>query len=336
MKSKISGDTPTTRSLAARSTACRLAAAVFLLGLVQSYEVRANETAWTNEVLGYFAFEGNGRDGLAKSADVDLNRTRFEGDALFINGEYENRGGSDGIRAIASVPGLNYESLAFSLHFYPLDFEPEQSGGAMIRAVAIACAILGISSPRSGHSGHQHIIVGGRSYRWLGYRQHDGCLELTLNNQEFIHRFTNVVAEPGRWHSLISSLDLKRGKVLTILDGQRLNDVTLPADFALRIIDSPEAAKDKEFTFTNYSNGEVFHGYAARLRILGRALTDGDLRSLIAAVAAEAPRLVPTTASRHLPFSIFGVTLILVAVWAWRRQLQRQGRRRPERPPSNY
>src|SRR5262249_35043255 len=161
----------------------------------------------------------------------------------------------------------------------------------------------------------------------FGYRQHDGCLELTLNNQEFIHRFTNVVAKPGRWHSLIASLDVKRRQVVTVLDGQRLEDVELPTDFVLRIIDSTDAPKDKEFTFTNYSNGEVFHGYAARLRVLGRALTDGDLRSLIATVGAEAPRLVPTAASRDAAFSIFGVLLISVAVWVWHRRRQRQGRR---------
>jgi hypothetical protein len=83
-----------------------------------------------------------------------------------------------------------------------------------------------------------------------------------------------VAVEPGRWHNLICSVDLQRRKILTMFDGHPLEAITLPPDFKLEVAGSPGDATEREFPFDDHSNGSVFFGYAAHLKILGRALAE--------------------------------------------------------------
>jgi len=85
-----------------------------------------------------------------------------------------------------------------------------------------------------------------------------GVLNLTLNNQAFVHRFNRVAVKPGHWHHVACSFDLARKQITTIFDGRILKPINLPADFKLGVIGSPLKDNDQEFTFANYSNGTVF------------------------------------------------------------------------------
>ncbi len=273
--------------------------------------------AWTNDLLASFPLAGDASDRTGRARDMDLIRTQFAGDSLFLNGEYEH-GGSGGFRAIAGIPGLGYESLTFGLHFFPLDFEPAKAPSRWQTWVEMAGGFVGWN-PVFGHSGHETIMVGGTSYRWLGYRQVDDALELTLNNQDFVHRFTNITVRVGQWHSLVCTLDLEARRVVTLLDGRRLQDVSLPADFQLRVNGAESNSDDREFTFTNYSNGEAFHGYAARLIVASRALAEAELGAFVSALLAEAPAYRPTSRSPR-EWVMLTPCLLLGAGWLWFRR----------------
>jgi len=52
----------------------------------------------------------------------------------------------------------------------------------------------------------------------------------------------------------------------------RMN-LNLDNNFTLQILGSTAIETDKEFTFTNYSNGNVFYGYADNLKVYNKALS---------------------------------------------------------------
>src|SRR6266496_1940824 len=81
-----------------------------------------------------------------------------------------------------------------------------------------------------------------------------------------------------RGGSLICAFDLERRTVVTFLDGQQLQTVRLPHEFKLEIVGAPDANKDKQLSFANYSNGSVFTGYADNLVIFGRALDAVEIK----------------------------------------------------------
>jgi hypothetical protein len=99
-----------------------------------------------------------------------------------------------------------------------------------------------------------------------------------------------VAVKPGRWHNLSCSVDLNRREILTMFDGQILEPIALPADFKLEVLGSPEEATERQFTFANHSNGSVFYGYAANLKIFSRALAGPELASLYTDSLRERPK----------------------------------------------
>ncbi len=116
--------------------------------------------------------------------------------------------------------------------------------------------------------------------RWIGFDRENNRLNLTLNNQRFAHLFTGVRIRPNQWHTLICSVDLKKKQIQTVFDGRRLEVINLPLEFKLDVIDSPWEARDKQFTFANYSHGAVYRGYATNLKIFGHALSAQEIALL--------------------------------------------------------
>src|SRR5262249_30761031 len=125
-----------------------------------------------------------------------------------------------------------------------------------------------------------NIFTGGYHYRWFGINREDGFLHITLNNQAFVHPFENVPVRPGHWHNILCSVDLRRRQILTLFDGRALEPIDLPSNFKAEVIGSSEEATDRQFTFANYSNGSVFYGFAANLKIFGHALSQTELAAL--------------------------------------------------------
>ena len=284
----------------------KLALLVFLMLWV----TRAFAGGLADELLAHYRLDTNGLDSLGKSppfvvtngdqlrggatlpAFFKITNAPFTNGVLYIDGRYEPNGHFVHYLGTAPITNLRYESFTVSLDFYPLpkkrtrsDFNSVESkldswtGGRYARWLGFDDNVLGT----------YNILTGGYSYRWIGFNRQRGLLNLTLNNQTFLHTFKGVAVKPGRWHELICSVDLQQRRILTMFDGRFLEAITLPADFKLEVIGGPTEATEREFTFGNYSNGSVFYGYAAHLKLLGRALTEPELVSLYAESASERP-----------------------------------------------
>jgi len=236
--------------------------------------------AAANDVLAEYRFDGVAVEELTNSSGWELKNVRMSGGALYLNGIYEHIGRGHGYRAVAPISGLDYEHFTVSLDFCPLDFS--RARGARPAWLShlpakIRNAFFDDWLARRA-TDHACILVGGTSYRWMGFSCKDGLLELTLNNQEFTHRFEGVRLPTRRWHNLICAFDLERRTVVTFLDGQQLQTVRLPHEFKLEVVGAPDANKDKQLSFANYSNGSVFNGYGDNLVIFGRALDAVEIK----------------------------------------------------------
>jgi hypothetical protein len=234
-----------------------------------------------------------------------------------------------GYRAIASTPGLNYESFTISLDFFPLKtkraralrgFEAKLNDWTRGYYSRWLADRLGRPNPPD------NFLTGGKSYRWLGFNPGTNGLEITLNNQAFRHQFKGSSVRVGEWHNLICSFDLQHKRIVTILDGHTLETVNLPQDFRFEVVGTEQEAGDKELTFANYSNGNVFHGYAAHLRVFSRALATSEMTDLYSELALERKSL-PTLAGPETR-SLWLVVFVLAAVVAvyWRKSRNAKAR----------
>jgi hypothetical protein len=245
----------------------------------------------TNDLLAFFPLRSDARDFFSKSPPMELTNAPFVNGVLYLNGVYEHSAGVPrGYRAIACVPGLNYQSFTISLDFFPLKTKHGRSLRGYERK---------LNDWTRGYYGRwlversgppNNFLTGGTWYRWLGFNPGTNGLELTLNNQTFGHQFKGAIIRVGQWHNLICSLDLRRKQIITILDGHILETVKLPQDFQFEVVGTEREERefgDKELTFVNYSNGKVFNGYAANLRAFSRALTASEMTDLYSELALE-------------------------------------------------
>lgn len=278
----------------------------------------------TNGLIACFRLARDGSDSIGSSSLMSLSNAPFVHGTLYLNGYYEFGSTTNGYRATAAIPGLNYESFGFAIDFYPLPTGRRTGPNRVERFLDYLTR--GDYAQWFGHypRNDSNILTGGTSYRWLGFRLETNLLQLTLNNQEFTHTFVHV--EPGHWHNLICSLDLHRRQILTMLDGQRLETVYLPKNFKLDVIGSGDDVSDRAFTFVNYSNGSVFHGFAANLKVFGASLTASELDALYQAISTERPQFNP----RKVPFSAVAFVLLgvcglplafLVNRWRFQRRM---------------
>lgn len=283
----------------------------------------ASDVARANGRLADYRFDGNGADALGRSAAFVLKNVPFEQGALFLNGGYEHGGSPGGFKAIGTISNLSYETFTVSLDFWPVDFKSDSRTSRRLETFLNRVS-FGYFSRRSVNS-HDPIIVGGPSYRWFSLRQmNKGNLELTLNNQKFVHTFPGISVSTRRWHNLICSVDVKRRLILTVLDGQPLESVTLPDTFQLDVIGSPSDPTDKEFTFTSYSYGAAFHGFADNLQVFGHALSSAEMGALHAGTKAERPVFQPqVSAAAEVEGNLFWLLPLLliggVTFWFLRR-----------------
>jgi hypothetical protein len=274
-----------------------------------------------DDLLAHFRLDGDAKDSLGRSREIELKNARFSDHSLFLNGIYEHDGSRQGYRAVAHINGLSYSNYTLSLGFLPLDFKPSKPLNMVERWA---------DTLTRGHyarwTGRQrgkceNILTGGPSYRWIGFDCSNGVLELTLNNQSFRHSFKEAVVETRRWHNLICSFDLKRRTILTYLDGKSLEKIQLPDDFRLEIIGSPDEPTDRSFTFINYSNGSTFFGHAANLKVFGSALNGPEIAKLYLESTAEHPSSIPRNGRLLILNGILGgLFVIVVSIVAWSRR----------------
>jgi len=267
---------------------------LILLTLGRPWAINA---AATNALIAYYRLQTNGADCLSNSPNFVVSNARLAHDVLYIDGTYfapapPTVGQHPDYRGTPLLRAFNYQSFTVGLDFYPLSEhlpKPKQSLNKVEKVLDdLTRGCYREWFTRSGSS-KRNILTGGRSYRWLGFNRVDNQLNLTLNNQRFTHPFKGSAVKPNRWHHVLCSVNLGERRILTWLDGEELETIILPQDFKLEIVGSPDEATDQEFTFVNFSNGEVLNGYATELKVFGRALAKPEL-------TAEA-----TTAFANLP-----------------------------------
>jgi len=275
----------------------------------------------TNDLVAFFPLRSDARDMVNKSPPMELTTAPFVNGVLYLNGVYEpfnigagyySAGAPRGYRAIASVPGLNYQSFTISLDFFPLKTKHARSLRGFERK---------LNDWTRGYYSRwlierwgppDNFLTGGTWYRWLGFNQGTNGLDITLNNQAFRHQFKGTIVRLGEWHNLICSLDLQRKQIITILDGHPLETINLPENFRFEVVGTDREAGDKELTFVNFSNGKVFNGYAAHLRVFSRALAASEMTEMYADLALERKSL-PTLVGTE-PRLLWLVLFVLAAL----------------------
>lgn len=212
-------------------------------------------------LLDYFDFNTPREIDALGNGILDLKNVTFENGTIFLNGEYERsydeNGNGSGYRAVAKLfRRWKYESFTVALDFFQLS-----------------------SSTR----GQKNILTGGESHRWMSLFNDEGHLALSLNNGESTHVFANGPLKADRWQRLVCAVDLNEGIIHTYLNGVKLDDIQLAPDFQWNVIGTSREIRDKSFTFTNYSSGQVLYGYADNLMIFDHALSSEEVAPLLSA-----------------------------------------------------
>jgi len=195
-------------------------------------------------LLSYFKLNTDGQDSLSNSFPMELSGVSFSNNALTLPsaGDYT---------ASAQIAGFSYSAFTVSFDFNPSDFE----------------------------SSHISILSGGPSYRWIGLQNDSsGHLLLYLNNDNLLYAFTNVITT-NHWHTLVCSVNLNSQTILTMLDGQMLQNIALQ-NFQFAVVGTTYEQSDKAFTFWNYGNATFLCGQANNLRVFNGALTASEMSSL--------------------------------------------------------
>jgi Concanavalin A-like lectin/glucanases superfamily len=203
--------------------------------------------------LAHFRFAGNAKNEVKGEAEFELKNTEFKDNALSLNGVYEHNGRADGYRAVCKTPKLDYEKFTAALRF-----KAEEFG-----------------------EGKSNLLTGGTLYRWFGLeRSRGGNLVVTLNNRDFHKEVDGAALEKGKWVVVACSVDVPARKAVAAVNGKKVAVIDLPKDFKVAVAESKEKDADKVWSFTNYSNGNVFHGLVDELLIYGRALTAEELEKI--------------------------------------------------------
>jgi hypothetical protein len=151
---------------------------------------------------------------------------------------------------VGRTPKLNYSAFTVALRFKAEEFDRTK----------------------------RNLLTGGTSHRWFGLPRSDaGNLTVTMNNQRFSQEVRGAALSAGKWTLVACSVDLPGRKVVAYLNGKKVGDIDLSAGFKLDVVTSRVKEADKEWSFTNYSNGTVLHGLVDELIIYGKALGDREL-----------------------------------------------------------
>ncbi len=203
--------------------------------------------------------------------------------------------------------------MGFSVDLLPLDFKPEARVTPWRAWWHSLLSILRLYSGPASTS-HETVIALGPGYRWFCVKHRSGHLELTLNNSDCRQPMPGAILAPGKWHRLMVSLDLNARTILTSIDGQLLLPIQIPKDLKLSVIGSPAEASEKAITFSDYSNGSAYHGYAADLRAFNHALSRLEMEALAGDRAWERGPL-PSRASSNVPLILLAILIGAPVAW---------------------
>jgi hypothetical protein len=232
------------------------------VGITISFRAPSAEDKPRPAPLVHFRFNGNAKNEGKDIAPFELKNTEFRDGALYLNGRYEFSRDRNGYRAVFKTPKLNYKAFTVAIRIKAEQFTP----------------------------GKSTILVGGTSARWFGMnRAESGNLTVTLNNQAFAREIADTQLDAGQWIVVACGVDLRTRRLVVFVNGKKADDFTLPKDFRLNVIGSSMENSDKNWSFANYSNADVFCGLVDELIIHNRLLTDDEFSRipLVAATTTE-------------------------------------------------
>jgi hypothetical protein len=195
---------------------------------------------------GKFTFEGHPYIGSAS-----LTNSVITNNCLYLNGIYFTRLGNPS-RAVFKPKVFDYRRFTVVVKL-----QPENS-----------C--------------EKTLFAGGTSCRWFVMRtDKKGQIELSFNNLEFRHPVESLAVTNGQWITLALCFDLESRRALVYADGRQADEVILPKDFDLAVInDTTWRESDKVLTFTDYSNGNTFKGLVAGILTFDTILSAEQVRQL--------------------------------------------------------
>lgn len=201
-----------------------------------------------SELLAHFRFDGEIRDESERSVSPELKNVELWNNTLYLNGEYTHSNSPNAYTAIFPTPQLDYSEFSIAI-----SFQPESLA-------------------------NRNVLTGGPGYRWFGLRvSGDGNLEITLNNQRQAFELQEASLKERQWTTVVCSCNLHERRIRVTVDGGRIERIDLPEDFQFGVASSNASERDKRWTFTNYSNGTVFHGLVDELTVFGRDLSDQEM-----------------------------------------------------------
>jgi len=206
-------------------------------------------------LLAHYSFNGNGQDDAGLNPDFHLVNTEFVENTLYLNGDYEYNRTGTGYRAVAHTAKLNYQTFSIVLRF------------------KLAKAAKGAN-----------LITGGTSFRWFGLRfsnKGGGQLIVYFNNGNSATKVKGTMVRPEVWTLIACTVDLPNHRVIVYQDGKNVGAIDLPRGFVLNALKQDTEGEDKVWSFANYSNGVVFHGWVDDFAVYGRVLTDDDVTKLM-------------------------------------------------------
>ncbi len=213
----------------------------------------AHRAATQSTPYALFQFNGNTTNKGTGKATFELRNTRFQNNALYLNGKYEHGPEHGGFHAVCSTPAVPYETFTVALRFKAEVFT----------------------------SGKNNLITGGTSARWFSLcRSEAGHLVITLNNQDYQHEIKGVTLDKDKWTEIACGVDIPQHKISVFLNKKNVDNIVLPSSFTLQTGDAEDKDADKNWSFTNYSNADVFQGWVDELRIYDHCLSDGELAAL--------------------------------------------------------
>jgi len=233
--------------LATHPTVVALFSMCVFLGVSQGQE-KAVDGA-----LAHFRFNSDARNAKAGKPDFQLRNVEFDDNSLYLSGRYEFTAGAGGYRAVCETPDQTYEGFSVALRFKAEEFATRK----------------------------RNLITGGTAYRWFGLERSDaGNLTVTLNNAAFEKEIDGAKLEAGKWIVVSCSVDAAKRRVVAALNGKKVADIDLPKDFEFDVAKLDAKDRDKQWSFTNYSNGKTFHGRVDELIIYDRALSAAELEKI--------------------------------------------------------
>ncbi len=212
------------------------------------------KNAFSDCLIANYQFDGSANDNTGLNSPMVIKNAPLVDNSLSLNGIYSwsyplgDYTDDTGYTAVANLNKFSYKSFSVSLDFKPLS-----------------------NNSDSNWSGN--ILTGGTSYRWFGLNYDKNGFYLTLNNGGNIYAFKRLKLNANTYHNVMVSFNLNKKIIFTMVDGKFFGNIRLDNNFSLDVI-KDNIDYDKQFTFTNYSYGGVFNGYADNLRIYNCALSN--------------------------------------------------------------